>query len=300
MLPNFLIAGGVATGTSFLSSALASHPNIFLPKIHRPEPNFFHYSWKFSQGLEWYQRTLFQEVGEEKAVGERSSLLLTSNAAAGRIKEYLPEIKLIFCLRNPIERAWANYRFTVLEGLEPLPFNEALEQESERMSTAEGKWIEIQPHAYLTRSCYSTHIREYVKLFQRENILFIKSEDLGKNPHQNLERVCEFLGVNPKIKMTFPPDFSAPSVLHRNIQVEIRNYFGERFPQIVECIRKEGDFSTFVSTDDDSSCLARLKANLSSGKNPMSEAIRLNLRSMLANEIREISTLVDFCVDDWV
>lgn len=300
MLPNFLIGGGVATGTSFLSSTLASHPNIFLPKIHRPEPNFFHYSWKFSQGVEWYQRTLFQEVGKQKAVGERSSLLLTSNVAAGRIKEYLPKIKLIFCLRNPIERAWANYRFTVLEGLEPLPFNEALEQERKRMSTAEGKWIEIQPHAYLTRSHYSTHIREYIKLFQRENILFIKSEDLGKNPHQNLERVCEFLGVNPKIKMSFPPNFSAPSVLDRNIQVKIRNYFGERFPQIVECIRKEEDFSTFVSTDEDSNFLARLKANLSSGKNPMSEAIRLNLRSMLADEIEKISTLVDFCVDDWM
>ena len=186
MLPNFLIAGGVATGTSFLSSTLARHPNIFLPKIHRPEPNFFHYSWKFSQGVEWYQRTLFQEVGKEKAVGERSSLLLTSNVAAGRIKEYLPKIKLIFCLRNPIERAWANYRFTVLEGLEPLPFNEALEQERKRMSTAEGKWIEIQPHAYLTRSHYSTHIQEYIKLFQRENILFIKSEDLGKKSSSKL------------------------------------------------------------------------------------------------------------------
>ena len=100
--------------------------------------------------------------------------------------------------------------------------------------------------------------------------------------------------------MTFPPNFSAPSVLDRNIQVEIRNYFGERFPQIVECIRKEEDFSTFVSTDEDSNFLARLKANLSSGKNPMSEAIRLNLRSMLADEIEKISTLVDFCVDDWM
>jgi hypothetical protein len=300
LLPNFLIAGGVASGTSFLSSTLANHPDIFLPKIHRPEPNFFHYSWKFSQGVEWYQNTLFQEVGSQKAVGERSSLLLTSNVAARRIKDILPDIKLIFCLRNPIERAWANYRFTVLEGFEPLPFNEALEKESKRMSTVEGKWIEIQPHAYLTRSHYSTHIREYLQLFHRENILFIKSEDLGKNPHQNLKRICEFLGVDPRTRMTLPPNFSAPSVLDRHIQVEIRNYFGERFPQIVECIRKAEDFSTFVLADEDSKNLTKLKANLGNDKNPMPREVRLNLRSTLAHEIEEIRTLVDFCVDDWV
>ena len=43
MLPNFLIAGVVASGTSYLSSTLAHHPDIYLPKIQRPEPNFFHF-----------------------------------------------------------------------------------------------------------------------------------------------------------------------------------------------------------------------------------------------------------------
>ena len=98
MLPNFIIAGGVATGTSFLSAMLALHPDIYLPRIQRPEPNFFHYSWKFNQGMEWYQKTWFHEVGNQRAVGERSSLLMPSNVAAKRLKQVMPDIKI-----NPTE-----------------------------------------------------------------------------------------------------------------------------------------------------------------------------------------------------
>ena len=91
MLPNFLIAGGVSTGTSFLSATLANHPDIYLPRIQRPEPNFFHYSWKYNQGLDWYQMTWFHEVSNQQAVGERSSLLLSSDLAAKRIKQTIPD-----------------------------------------------------------------------------------------------------------------------------------------------------------------------------------------------------------------
>ena len=130
--PSFLIAGGVATGTSFLSALLFKHPEIYLPKIQRPEPNFFHYTHKYKNGINWYLETWFQDIGKQKVLGERSSLLLPSENAPARIHRHFPDIKLIFCLRNPVERAWGNYRFTVLEGLETLSFEEALEKEEER------------------------------------------------------------------------------------------------------------------------------------------------------------------------
>jgi hypothetical protein len=84
ILPNFVIAGGMPAGTSFLSAALKNHPEIYLPKVQRPEPNFFHYTWKYRKGIEWYSKTLFSDVSNEKVIGERSSLLLTSKAAIQR------------------------------------------------------------------------------------------------------------------------------------------------------------------------------------------------------------------------
>lgn len=299
-LPNFLIAGGVATGTSFLSATLAHHPDIYLPRIQRPEPNFFHYSWKFSQGVDWYLKTWFHEVGSQCAIGERSSLLLPSNVAAKRVKLVIPNVKLIFCIRNPIERAWGNYRFTVLEGLEPLTFDEAIECEKERMGQAEGKWKEVQPHAYLTRSRYATGLREYIKLFGRDRILLLKSEDLGRRPYENIKRVCEFLGVDSSLQLPLPPNYSSPSVIDRSLQIELRMYFGDRFPEIVECIRREEDVSLLTFSDEDAENIERLRQNLRGGKDPMPEASRQRLRTLLVDEIACLAEIVDFTIDDWV
>lgn len=300
MLPNFLIAGGVATGTSFLSATLTHHPDIYLPIIQRPEPNFFHYSWKFNQGMDWYQKTWFHEVGKQRAIGERSSLLLPSNVAANRIKQMLPDVKLIFCLRNPLERAWGNYRFTVLEGLEQLSFDEAIDREEERIQKAEGKWSEVQPHAYLTRSRYALHLQEFFDLFGKDRILLLKSEDLGRRPHENVKRVCEFLDVDTSVQLPLPPNYSSPSVIDRKLQMELRNFFGDRFPELVESIRKEEDVSAVTLTEEDAQNLTRLRSNLRGGKDPIPEASRLRLRQIFADEIAQIRPLVDFTVDDWV
>lgn len=300
MLPNFIIAGGVASGTSFLSATLALHPDIYLPRIQRPEPNFFHYSWKFNRGMEWYQRTWFHEVGNQRAVGERSSLLLSSDVAAKRIKQTVPDIKLIFCLRNPLERAWGNYRFTVLEGLESLSFDEAILCETERIRQAEGKWAEVQPHAYLTRSRYSAHLEEFFTLFGKDRILLLKSEDLGLYPQEHLKRVCEFLGVDSTLSLPLPPNYSSPSVIDRVLQMELRNYFGDRFPELVECIRKQEDVSGLTLSVEDAKNIDRLRTNLRGGKDPLPEESRHHLRQLVASEIDRVKTLVDFSVDDWV
>lgn len=300
MLPNFLIAGGVATGTSFLSATLTHHPDIYLPRIQRPEPNFFHYSWKFNQGMDWYQKTWFHEVGNQRAIGERSSLLLPSDVAANRIKQMLPDVKLIFCLRNPLERAWGNYRFTVLEGLEQLSFDEAIDREEERIQKAEGKWAEVQPHAYLTRSRYALHLQEFFDLFGKDRILLLKSEDLGRLPHENIKRVCDFLDVDTSIQLPLPPNYSSPSVIDRKLQMELRNFFGDRFPELVESIRKEEDVSALTLSEEDAENIARLRSNLRGGKDPIPEASRLRLRQIFADEIAQIRTLVDFPVEDWV
>jgi hypothetical protein len=300
MLPNFVIAGGVATGTSFLSATLAHHPDIYLPRIQRPEPNFFHYSWKFNQGMEWYQKTWFHEVGNQRAVGERSSLLLQSNVAAKRIKQAIPDVKLIFCLRNPLERAWGNYRFTVLEGLELLSFDEAILCEPVRMKGEVGKWAEVQPHAYLTRSRYSEHLKEFFALFGKEQILLLKSEDLAHNPHENVKRVCEFLGVDSTVALPTPPNYSSPSVIDRTMQIELRNYFGDRFPELVECIRKEEDVSSLILTAEDAMKINQLRNNLRGDKDPMPEESRHHLRQLFADEIARMKNLVNFSTDDWV
>jgi hypothetical protein len=299
-LPNFIIAGGVASGTSFLSAALTHHPQIYLPKIQRPEPNFFHYTDKFEKGLPWYSKTWFSEVSDEIAVGERSSLLLTSIGAPKRIQEFLPSVKLIFCLRNPIERAWGNYRFSVLEGLEQLPFSEALEAEAHRTSQAEGRWAEVQPHAYLARSKYSDALLEYFELFGSSNILLLKSEELGKEPKSTLSRVCEFLGVDSDFELPLPPNYSSPSVRDPSVQARLRAHFGARFPELIEGIRKNDLNLAALDSKEDLAMLKELRLNLSDGKQSLEPSDRSTLGKLLCSEVARLATIVDFNLDDWV
>lgn len=299
MLPNFLIGGGVASGTSFLSATLMNHPEIYLPRTQRPEPNFFHYSWKYNEGTSWYEKLCFSEVDNQKAIGERSSLLLNSPEAAKRIKDTIPNIKIIFCLRNPIERAWGNYRFTVLEGLESLSFSEAMIQEEYRMNTAQGIWAEVQPHAYIHRSRYANKLKEYYKLFGEKNILVLKSETLSAKPNETIAQVCDFLEVDSSINLPFPPSFSSPTVIDRNIQIELRRYFGDHFSELVESIRTEEDVYKLLKNENDRIQFDRLKKNLKSEKEPLLENDRQTLREILNEEIKEVKKLVNFSIEDW-
>lgn len=300
MYPNFLIAGGVATGTSFLSATLINHTDIYLPRIQRPEPNFFHYTDKYEMGLNWYLDKWFSEVKSEKAVGERSSLLMTSVIAARRLHMHFPDIKLIFCLRNPIERAWGNYRFSVLEGLEELSFEDALASENKRVALAAGRWKEVQPHAYVTRSCYAEPLSEYLKMFGRKQILFIKSEEMGRDPSATLTRVCRFLGVDEQVSLPLPANYTSPSVRDALEQRHLRDYFGDRYPDLIELIRVNADLSDAMLCEDDREHIERLKRNLTTGKAPMPESCRKHLRGVLADEIRKIGELAQIPVDDWV
>lgn len=299
MEPNFIIGGGVASGTSFLSSTLKQHPEIYLPVQDRPEPNFFHYSWKYEQGINWWHETWFSNVGQERAIGERSSLLLNSQFAADRIKQHYPEMKLIFCLRNPIERAWANYRFSVLEGLETLSFIDAISSEAERMRKESGKWAEVQPHAYVFRSHYAQQLESYFEKFGRANVLVLKSEALSREPEKYLGQVCRYLDVDEEYEFVLPPSFTSPVVRDPTVQAELREYFGDRFSEIVELVRLErsGELSSLSANHPE--MISKLLANLTQTKQAMPEEARTLLNEIFSSEKEKLSQILEFSIEDW-
>ena len=175
VLPNFIIGGTSAGGTSFLSSAIIQHPEIYLPLKMRPEPHYFYKSWEYKRPLSYYKKKYFSNVKNEIAIGERSSSYLFGGLKnAKRIIKSIPGVKLIFTVRNPIERAYANYRYTALQGLESMSFDEALRNERERILSQDGIWSEIQPFNYTGRGLYCEQLEDYLKVFEGDKILIIK------------------------------------------------------------------------------------------------------------------------------
>ena len=115
-----------------------------------------------------------------------------------------------------------------------------------------------------------------------------------------MKRVCDFLGVDSSIKLPFPPNYSSPSVIDRGLQVELRAYFGDRFPEIVEHIRKEEDISVNTLSIEDAMNIKRLKSNLREGKDAIPEVSYKRLRDLLHDEIISLKNLVNFQIDDWL
>ena len=115
MLPNFIIAGAEKSGTSSLSFYISEHPDIYIPKIK--ELHFFDNSDNYSKGFGWYEKQ-FSGWSGEKAVGECTPFYMFDYSCAEKIKMQFPDIKVLFILRNPADRAYSNYWHQVRGGKE--------------------------------------------------------------------------------------------------------------------------------------------------------------------------------------
>jgi len=194
-LPDFIIGGAPRSGTTWLYQVLDLHPQIYLAKPLQPEPKFFLVDDLYQRGIQYYQETWFAEVPPEKLAGEKSTNYLESATSAMRIHEHLPWVKLIFILRDPVERAFNNYLWSKTNKMETNDFETALALEQERERTLSLRLRFARPHAYFSRGLYADLLDPYFARFPRENILCLPFELLAEAPEAFLERVHRFLGV---------------------------------------------------------------------------------------------------------
>lgn len=194
-LPDFIIAGAPRAGTTWLYHLLERHPGVHMARPPRPEPKFFLTDELYARGLDWYSRTWFADAPAGAICGEKSTNYLESPAAARRMAGHLPAVKLVFILREPAERAWSNYLWSRMNGMESESFERALalEDSRERDLAAERRFS--RPHAYFSRGLYAALLEPWFGLFPRQNILCLRCEDIALQPRRLAERLHRFVGV---------------------------------------------------------------------------------------------------------
>jgi hypothetical protein len=195
--PNFLIIGAARSGTTTLYSILQQHRDIYLPKNKRPEPHFFLKEKEFRQGFRYYLTKYFSDTQGCGAIGECSTSYLYQPYVPQRIADFLPDIRLIAILRDPVERAYSNYVISMQNGFETLSFRDAVEAESERLTNITDPYLqEIAPFSYIDRGKYFHQLKRYAEHFSADQIHTILFEDFIENPESTVKRVCRFLGVD--------------------------------------------------------------------------------------------------------
>lgn len=226
-LPNFLCVGAQKAGTTTLHDILNQDPQIFLPEIK--ETKFFQLNSKYERGIEYYRQEFFRDVKDAQTVGEIDPDYMYFDYAPKRIYETLgKDVKLIFILRNPIKRALSHYQMSVRRGFEDLSFEDAIKVEKDRISIddSQDKFYKSKTHnaSYIDRGYYSRQIKEFLKYFPKENMLFLIFEDFIKNKEENINDVYKFLNLDK------------PEKLNLNIQSNQKSIY--RFKSISNLIYK--------------------------------------------------------------
>lgn len=179
-LPTFLVIGAMKAGTTSLHSYLDAHPDVFMatPK----ELDFFLDDGNWRRGEEWY-RSKFAGGVRAVARGEASPSYTKYPAVPevpARIAGLLPEVRLVYVVRDPIERMRSHWRQNAVYEGESRPVDEALLDD---------------PH-YLACSRYAFQLDQYLEHVERDRVLVITSEDLRDERAPTVERVLRFVGVD--------------------------------------------------------------------------------------------------------
>jgi len=210
-LPVFLVLGAQKAGTTALYAYLRRHPEITGPSWK--EVSFF--DRHYARGEAWYRGNFPNRLRARGLVGEASPSYVFHPLAPQRVRELLPEARLIALVRNPVDRAFSHYQHEVALGREELSFEDALAAEDDRLRGEEER-MRADPayfshawwnYTYRARGLYAEQIERWLEVFPREQLLVLPSEDLGGDPDGTYARVLEFIGAGPHHLDAYPRVF---------------------------------------------------------------------------------------------
>jgi Sulfotransferase domain len=185
VLPNLFVIGAGKSGTSSLHYYLDQHPDVYMSRIKHP---FYFQRDTWRQRLDWYQ-SLFPERTPVRGESSPSySAYPVKRDVPRRIHELTPDAKLIYVVRDPVDRLVAQYAQHRAEAKERRSLEEAVR------SAIEDGDDPVNP--YLCMSRYATQVEQYLEHFPLERIHVIDNVDLNRDRRGVLREAFRFLGVD--------------------------------------------------------------------------------------------------------
>jgi hypothetical protein len=128
---------------------------------------------------------------------EKTTNYLENDAARERLARILPETRFLFILREPVARAWSNWKWSTRNGFETLPFEEAVALEGRRPNPLGPEREAVRPFDYMLRGRYGSFAAAWYALLGRQRVQFVLFEDAVRDPASFALGLQRSLGLEP-------------------------------------------------------------------------------------------------------
>ena len=180
-----IVFGAMRSGTTSLFANLSRHPEIAACRYK--EPGFFSNDDVWPNGLRWYEGLWDWDARVHRVALEKStnySKLDVFPQTVERLHSVAPHVKLIYQMRNPLERIESHYTLELAKGWRHDPESLPIGRDRDVIET----------------SLYAKQLAPYFERFPRENILLLRFEEFVTEPRAVLARVCRFLEVDERFE----------------------------------------------------------------------------------------------------
>lgn len=223
--PDFIVIGAKKSGTTSLYRYLDLHPDIAM--AHPRELNYFipgqarsaNHGAAAERSPEWY---LSRFDASAAARGESSPNYTSFPLVRGvpeRMHALVPDVKLVYLVRDPIERMISEYGHLWAHNAARGPMSEVFSDPG------------LEDTNYVARGRYHLQAEQFLEHFDRDRLLVVAQEDLRRDREATLERIFRFIGVESFTTSEFDREHNIARDRRRSAALAgMSRVFGERNP----------------------------------------------------------------------
>jgi hypothetical protein len=268
-LPQFIIIGAAKAATTWLSTVLSRQSAVFMPA-----PELHYFNRNYGKGEAWYVEH-FADARTDQIIGEKSASYLADLHVPARIKELLPQVRLIVQLRNPIERAYSDYCMLLRRG--------EVGADIARYLDPDGTPV----RRFIEHGLYARHLAAFLAVFRHQQIKVLLYDDIVGDPEGVYGEVVHFVGLTEPASLDHVTDRikdKATPMLPMSIRRLMRPLKGVARP-----LRSKPAFRQ----------AHRLLARPITYP-PLGAAIQRRLAAFYASDVRELERMIDRDLDAWL
>ena len=232
-LPDFIIIGGQKCGTTTMYDLICRHPN-----VHRADQKEMHFfSTGYERGVGWYRarfplhlrRVIAARCGTPWITGEATPNYLNCATRIGpevpeRVRQLVPNTKLIVLLRDPVDRAYSQGRMNKRRGIEDKSFDEA---------------IHAKP-TYLAHGTYARHLKVWKQYFYTDQFHIIQSEIFRQATQDVLSNAYNSLELPSHKLQDYSPTYQSGSraPMSQKVESELISYYDTHNKELEELVER--------------------------------------------------------------